>query len=132
LPSNNPQFLIYVLIDEPSDGNYYGGVVAAPVFQRIARAALRLSDFLPRMALSPSSTPRAKTALRAESKNSEGMKNCVLENYVGSSVAKALRRLEDRGCARVELLGQGSIVFEQEPKVGTSLLGEQTLYLKLR
>jgi cell division protein FtsI (penicillin-binding protein 3) len=39
VPANDPQFAIIVMIDEPK-GNYYGGVVAAPVFNLIAEAAL--------------------------------------------------------------------------------------------
>lgn len=39
VPASNPQFAIIVMIDEPK-GNYYGGVVAAPVFNLIAEAAL--------------------------------------------------------------------------------------------
>ncbi|MCI0660587.1 MAG: penicillin-binding protein 2 [Acidobacteria bacterium] len=39
VPASNPQFAIIVMIDEPK-GNHYGGVVAAPVFNLIAEAAL--------------------------------------------------------------------------------------------
>jgi cell division protein FtsI (penicillin-binding protein 3) len=43
VPASNPKFVIMVMIDEPK-GNYYGGVVAAPVFNLIAEAAL--GDFV--------------------------------------------------------------------------------------
>ncbi|MBM3451401.1 MAG: penicillin-binding protein, partial [Armatimonadetes bacterium] len=39
VPASRPRLAILVAVDEPSDG-YYGGVVAAPVFQRIASQAL--------------------------------------------------------------------------------------------
>lgn len=43
LPSRDPVFTIVVAIDSPHGKNgYYGGPVAAPIFQRIASAALRL------------------------------------------------------------------------------------------
>jgi cell division protein FtsI (penicillin-binding protein 3) len=43
VPSRNPVFAIVVVIDSPHGNNsYYGGTVAAPVFQRIAAAGLRL------------------------------------------------------------------------------------------
>ena len=42
LPSRDPVFTIVVAIDSPHGKNgYYGGPVAAPIFQRIATAALR-------------------------------------------------------------------------------------------
>jgi cell division protein FtsI (penicillin-binding protein 3) len=41
VPSRNPALTIIVVIDSPRRGGYYGGVVAAPVFKRIAEAALR-------------------------------------------------------------------------------------------
>lgn len=39
VPATEPQFVIVVMVDEPV-GQYYGGVVAAPVFNMIAQAVL--------------------------------------------------------------------------------------------
>jgi cell division protein FtsI/penicillin-binding protein 2 len=47
VPAVNPQFAIVVMIDEPSNGSYYGGVVAAPVFSMVAEAALTGGSVLP-------------------------------------------------------------------------------------
>jgi cell division protein FtsI (penicillin-binding protein 3) len=41
-PVSNPRLVIAVMIDEPSAGQYYGGIVAAPVFSSVMGAALRL------------------------------------------------------------------------------------------
>jgi cell division protein FtsI (penicillin-binding protein 3) len=41
-PASAPRLVIAVMVDEPSAGKYYGGVVAAPVFAQIAQGALRL------------------------------------------------------------------------------------------
>ncbi len=41
VPSRRPSLAIIVLIDQPRNGAYYGGAVAAPVFQKIAAASLR-------------------------------------------------------------------------------------------
>ncbi len=41
-PASAPRVIVAVMIDEPSDGKYYGGVVAAPVFAQIMQGALRL------------------------------------------------------------------------------------------
>ncbi len=40
-PANNPEVIVAVMIDEPSTGIYYGGLVAAPVFSAITQNALR-------------------------------------------------------------------------------------------
>lgn len=40
-PADEPRLVTLVMIDEPRDGDYYGGAVAAPVFARIMRDALR-------------------------------------------------------------------------------------------
>ncbi|MBY0575989.1 MAG: penicillin-binding protein 2 [Gallionellaceae bacterium] len=40
-PASNPRLVVAVMIDEPSNGQYYGGLVAAPVFSKVTGAALR-------------------------------------------------------------------------------------------
>ncbi|MCK9991003.1 MAG: penicillin-binding protein 2 [Rugosibacter sp.] len=40
-PVSNPRLVIAVMIDEPSNGQYYGGQVAAPVFSQIMAGSLR-------------------------------------------------------------------------------------------
>jgi cell division protein FtsI (penicillin-binding protein 3) len=40
-PASRPRIVVAVMIDEPSNGQYFGGVVAAPVFAQVARGALR-------------------------------------------------------------------------------------------
>ncbi len=41
-PASNPRLIMAVMIDEPSAGDYYGGVVAAPVFSAVMANSLRL------------------------------------------------------------------------------------------
>jgi len=41
-PMSDPRLVIAVMLDEPSDGQYYGGQVAAPVFSQVMQGALRL------------------------------------------------------------------------------------------
>jgi cell division protein FtsI (penicillin-binding protein 3) len=40
-PASNPRLIVAVMIDEPSNGEYYGGLVAAPVFSKVTAAALQ-------------------------------------------------------------------------------------------
>ena len=41
-PASNPRFIIAVMIDEPNNGAYYGGTVAAPVFSTLMADTLRM------------------------------------------------------------------------------------------
>jgi len=41
-PASNPRLIVAVMINEPNNGSYYGGMVAAPVFSNVMGAALRL------------------------------------------------------------------------------------------
>jgi len=46
-PLRNPRLVMVVMIDEPQGQEYYGGLVAAPVFARVMAGALRLLDIAP-------------------------------------------------------------------------------------
>lgn len=41
-PASNPRLIIAVMIDEPTAGQYYGGLVAAPVFSQVMAGSLRI------------------------------------------------------------------------------------------
>ncbi len=56
-PASNPRLVIAVMIDEPSNGQYYGGVVAAPVFARVMEGALRLLSVAPDAPMKPIELP---------------------------------------------------------------------------
>jgi cell division protein FtsI (penicillin-binding protein 3) len=46
-PIDNPRLVTIVVIDEPSSGDYFGGLVAAPVFSEVTGNALRLMQVTP-------------------------------------------------------------------------------------
>ena len=46
-PATQPEVVIVVMIDQPTQGGYYGGVVAGPVFARVAETVLRLRNVRP-------------------------------------------------------------------------------------
>jgi cell division protein FtsI (penicillin-binding protein 3) len=52
-PVSAPRLAVVVVVDEPSDGHYYGGDVAAPVFSRIITDAMRI------LAIPPDGLPNA-------------------------------------------------------------------------
>jgi len=46
-PLSNPRIAAVIVVDEPSKGQYYGGLVAAPVFGKVMARALRLMNVAP-------------------------------------------------------------------------------------
>ncbi|NOT85284.1 MAG: penicillin-binding protein 2, partial [Methylococcaceae bacterium] len=46
-PASDPRLVIAVMVDEPSAGKYYGGLVAAPVFSKVMAGALRTLGIAP-------------------------------------------------------------------------------------
>jgi cell division protein FtsI (penicillin-binding protein 3) len=46
-PASDPRLIVAVMIDEPGDGKYYGGTVAAPVFSKVMGGSLRLLSVPP-------------------------------------------------------------------------------------
>ncbi|SDU22319.1 peptidoglycan D,D-transpeptidase FtsI family protein [Halopseudomonas salegens] len=46
-PISNPRFAAVVVIDEPTSGEYYGGLVAAPIFGQVMADTLRLLNVAP-------------------------------------------------------------------------------------
>ena len=46
-PASDPRLLVAVMIDEPEGREYYGGVVAAPVFRSVIADALRMLSIQP-------------------------------------------------------------------------------------
>ena len=52
-PVDNPRIVVAVMIDEPSNGKYFGGDVAAPVFSDTVQQTLRMLGVQPDMAVRP-------------------------------------------------------------------------------
>jgi len=52
-PIEQPRIVVAVMIDEPSNGRYYGGDVAAPVFSTTVQQTLRLLGVQPDMSVKP-------------------------------------------------------------------------------
>lgn len=52
-PIDNPRIIVAVMIDEPSNGQFYGGAVAAPVFSEVVQHTLRMMGVQPDMAVKP-------------------------------------------------------------------------------
>lgn len=47
IPASHPRLVMAVVINDPRSDQYYGGMVAAPVFSRVMSGAMRLLDIAP-------------------------------------------------------------------------------------
>jgi cell division protein FtsI (penicillin-binding protein 3) len=56
-PVSDPRIVVAVMIDEPSNGQYYGGAVAAPAFSQVVQGALRRLGVPPDAPMQPVELP---------------------------------------------------------------------------
>jgi cell division protein FtsI (penicillin-binding protein 3) len=52
-PIDKPRIIVAVMIDEPGNGQYFGGIVAAPVFGEVVQQTLRMRNVAPDLAVKP-------------------------------------------------------------------------------
>ena len=58
-PIEQPRIIVAVMIDEPSNGRYFGGDVAAPVFSTTVQQTLRLLGIQPDLSVKPQVVTKA-------------------------------------------------------------------------
>jgi cell division protein FtsI (penicillin-binding protein 3) len=68
-PMSNPRYAMAVMIDEPSNGQYYGGEAAAPVFGHLMQGVLQL------MGIVPDAIPSVDTKPQTAEKNKTNIEN---------------------------------------------------------
>jgi cell division protein FtsI (penicillin-binding protein 3) len=64
VPASNPRLACLVVIDEPSAGKYYGGLVAAPLFARVMEGSLRVLGVPPDAPMKPIELPPAGSEVK--------------------------------------------------------------------
>ena len=143
VPSRKPVFTIVVVVDSPHKVSPYGGVVAAPIFQRIATAALRQygvpsSINAPEPVLAgrieetgqiatsgPLTPPPSLVSLTGLANTSPS----EVPDLTGMSAREALGMLSRLGCT-AQMRGAG-LVVDQWPSPGTALDSGVTVVLTL-
>ncbi len=100
-PADNPKYLLFVMVDEPSAGAYYGSIVAAPYGKQIFEG---LFDYL------------------AEKKQDESVKTeyVLMPDVEGESLVNALAAIKEAGL-KCEIEGDGEFIEKQLPPAGTSI-----------
>jgi cell division protein FtsI (penicillin-binding protein 3) len=131
VPSRQPAFTILVVVDTPRRGQHYGGQVAAPIFQRIADAALRCAGVAPTINPVPPVLVQASangaasgellrtTAAAGPPQISVVSGPPTVPDVRGLGAREAARRLARLGLVP-RLTGDG-IVIDQDPVAGTPL-----------
>jgi cell division protein FtsI/penicillin-binding protein 2 len=142
VPSRRPAVTIVVVIDTPRGGLYYGGQVAAPVFKRIAEAALRRLGIPPTINPLPPVIAASAGDFPAHQRTSAAgvmlPRPVVLDGQPrvpdvrGLSGRDALRILNQAGL-RPQVTGDGFVV-DQSPEAGADLTpgGRVTVRLSRR
>ncbi|MGM0607460.1 MAG: penicillin-binding transpeptidase domain-containing protein [Candidatus Muiribacteriota bacterium] len=100
-PVDEPQYLIYVVIDEPRAGEYYGGTVAGPAFSSLARKIAEYKKLEPEIEVVPG----------------ENNIRHIMPNFSGLSRSVLHKRVQMLN-AQVEIIGSGDFVVYQEPAPG--------------
>ena len=132
VPSRNPVLTVIVMIDTPRVGSDTGGVVAAPIFKRIAESAMRLLGVPPSVnqpapivvarhqATHPEGESRPlPVVLPAAETLPTGEHAGVIPDLRGMGARNAVRALAQLGLnARIQ--GKG-VVVEQTPAPGSPL-----------
>jgi len=139
VPSRKPAVTIVVVIDSPHATSYYGAVVSAPIFKRIAEATLRHLGVGPtlnapppvivaRHDTSPDDMERRAVVARGDqavASTPEGQ----MPDLRGLSARDAVRALMQIGLTP-RLDGDG-VVIEQSPRAGAVLARGDSCVLKL-
>jgi cell division protein FtsI (penicillin-binding protein 3) len=142
IPSRNPAITILVVMDSPHGNGYTGGAVSAPVFKRIAEAAVtylgvgpNLNPTLPVVVARHDSSADAEAAVQpavAEhvlAATLEPARNGLMPDLRGLSGREALHLLSLIGMT-ARLSGDG-VVVDQRPEPGTALARGEACQLKL-
>lgn len=110
-PASNPKYIIIVCVNEPSNGVYYGGVVAKPIGERVLKSIFETKSI----------TPTDITQL-------DNKPSIEMPYVVGMSLADACASLKKLGLD-VLLDKEGEVVIEQLPPEGTLLYLGEIVYL---
>lgn len=110
-PANDPKVACLVMLDEPSNGEYYGGRIAAPVVGKI------MEDVLRYMKIEPQYTEEEKANL-----------DVFVPDVKGKSTASAIKDITAQNLT-YSIVGNGDTVKDQMPKVGSNMTARSTVIL---
>ncbi len=110
-PSDDPEIICLVLLDEPTTGVYFGGIIATPVARSI------MEETLAYLEIEPSYTVEELATMET-----------TVPNVVGMTISEANKALE-AASLKYSLDGSGEIVLNQLPKAGVKVNQQSTVML---
>lgn len=110
-PADDPEYAILVMLDSPSAGEIYGGIIAAPVAGDI------LSDILPHLGVQPQYTEEELATL-----------DIAVPSFIEQTVDEATATLVDEEI-KYEIEGDGDVVTAQMPEAGSTMPHSGTVIL---
>jgi cell division protein FtsI (penicillin-binding protein 3) len=134
-PAENPRVVILVVINEPKT-HVYGGLVAAPVFSRLAGQALRYFGVPPTEpdmeTPLPPVTLETVVAITSGTKQSEANDSGipVMPHCLGMSCRQVLKTMEKTGL-NIRIKGSGRVV-DQFPKPGQAIRYGDEVWVRLK
>ncbi len=108
-PANDPKVACLVMLDEASNGEYYGGRIAAPVVGKI------MEDILRYMKIEPQYTEEEKENL-----------DVYVPDVKGKSTAAAIKDITAQNLTYT-IVGSGETVKDQMPKAGSNMTAKSTV-----
>lgn len=130
VPANNPRYVIYVAVDNPTK-SYYGSEVAAPVFARLAQSLVRQAGLPPvliseRNVISPAPEPKKQDPLPVETILDEEH----FPNLLGLTLREALSRMKLQ-VGQIDVRGHGMVV-RTVPRAGEPFSKKKKVTLVLQ
>lgn len=105
-PADKPEYVVLVVVDEPSGESYYGSIVATPYAKQIFESIISYKNYKP------------TEEIESEQKRME--KNIPMPNIIGLSLTQAVEILTKSGL-QYELQGEGDFVKNQLPIANTMM-----------
>lgn len=111
-PADKPEIAVFIMIDEPTTGQVFGSVIAAP------GVAAVLQDTLPYLGYSPQYTPEQ-----------EAKREIVTPYLLKMGVLEAQSKLAQVGLSKPRIIGEGVNVVKQIPDVSEKIPRDGTVIL---
>ncbi|MBP3705736.1 MAG: PASTA domain-containing protein [Clostridia bacterium] len=110
-PIDDPEIAVFVMLDEPTSGRYYGGAISAPVGSKI------MADIMPYLGYEPRYSD-------------EELKNIsvTVPDVVGSEIMSAREKMSNSKLT-YKIVGDGNTVLRQLPEAGASVYSGGTVIL---
>ena len=120
IPADNPRYLIVTILDEPKK-KVYGGVIAAPVFQKVAVRTMAYSGDLPGVVFAQETDAKLKYQKTTQKQGNREAKKGFVPNVKNLSLRSAIDIFLKLGIIP-KVVGEGTRVIHQEPAAGTPIV----------